>query len=215
MKDYNLIRYIIKRFGQDKQRDKHLLYLDIPFGKNCYYTAYIYFAKKESIRVDFDLKEVHNAYGSKFGSLSDFTRMLADSYTFLEFDPEEQEVYCLLYEHPIEHKASQALAQITFMTHILNKALGTDYDIIFEEDWRNLHREYLTKKEKNSQFGFICSIFGFILSIGLTFLTNNDPTLVLIPVLLTGPLSVICAIVFFIKKRFYKKELTRSRTNTK
>ncbi|MGN1235232.1 MAG: hypothetical protein ACI4U2_04575 [Christensenellaceae bacterium] len=217
MKDYNLIQYIIRESGQMKQKDKTLLCLDVPFGRGCTYTAYIYFSKRQSIRVDFDLEEVYETYGREFGSVRELTTMLANTYAFLRFDEkEEDEVYCLLYEDPLEHVASQALARITFMTHILNKTFGTDFEVIYEEDWRNVHRKYLAKQQKNSHLASIGSAVGFVLSIALLIYGGSiSNAYLLLLAVLAVPASLIAAIVFLIRKWFYKRELARSKANTR
>lgn len=214
MKDKPFILYMMKETGQRKPKYKNIACFHVPYA-DCQLTTYIYFEKDNAYRIDYDVEEIYKRYGTDFGSVSNFTRMIADKYSWLEFDPEdEDEVHCNVGNYHLDDVLSQVLANISVMLNILNEVLGINAKVIYESDWREMYCDYLESlQKKHSKFTTI-SIVALVASVvGCIVFENMKIDGLILLCMLLAPISLISTLVNLFLKKFYYKKFIKAKKN--
>lgn len=218
MKDYALVRHVFKLTGSKVTKDKEVLNCEFPYGDRSNITVLAFFKKRQSHSVLFQLEDVYNEYAShKFASYEQFADVFTDKYTYFGLWTSEEGsmfVSCDFEKSKIPHTASMVLAVLTILIGDLNEFLGMDSQNFDEEDWRNLHRDLLSKQKRNFGLGIGGGILLTVLGAVMLFTLQGEGVgpflagilgLIFIPAGIVG--AIYCGFMFKAKDRHLKKSI--------
>lgn len=215
MKDFQLIKYLAKLSGAKPKRSKTFLYCYFSYG-DAVMPVYVSFKRGKSVAMLFDLSDVYETYGQKYGSYRKFCEAYLAEHDYFSLDEvgDKPLIYSDITQAQLKNTVSQALSRITIMCYDLNQMLGLNIEYLTEEDWRDLHRCYLDKQKKVSLLASLGSVATFVLSIVFMCLILSPSggaegaiVLLLLLLALLLPVSLISAVVFFIRYKHFKKHL--------
>ncbi|MDE7453873.1 MAG: hypothetical protein K2N22_05635 [Clostridia bacterium] len=212
MKDYNLVRHVAKLLGAKPKRDKSALLCYFLFGDDII-NVLVTFKNKTSNFVLFNLTEVYETHGKKYGTYEEFAAAFTEKYKFFGSTVMDGVVYIGrdLSVNKIEHVASPALTCVSAVMECLNDMFGTEYEIFTEDHWRGLHRDYLAKQSRKNLLLGWAGVGLWILCIVMFFVAGSaDKLLLALLCFPAGSACFIAFIVFFVKRRYYKSELIKS-----
>ena len=209
MKDYKLIRYLAKITGAKQTRSKDEICCFFPYSDKGadVVPTHIIFEHRQSVLEFFDLTEVYNAFGKKFGSYKDFIEEFVDRndyFTIMDY----KGTLCVksdLTVNKLEHTASPALVNYSLIIIALNEMLGRDETVIREDEWRSYHRDMLKKFTARSRLYSYIGAGAFVGGV-LTaiFLAGNNSFLITLSVLLILG-GLVTAPFFYLRGRYYKR----------
>lgn len=206
IRDFQLIKYLAKLSGAKPKRSKTFLYCYFPYG-DAIMPVYISFKKGKSTAMSFDLSDVYETYGQKYGSYREFCEAYLAEHDYFDLNEvgDKPLIFSDITQAQLDNTVSQALSRVSIISYDLNQMLGLNIEYFKEKDWRDLYCCYLDKQKKISLLASIGSVAVLILSIVL--LCNDIPSPLMALFTLLVPVSIIAASVFFIRYKHFKKRL--------